>query len=172
VFVTVSLFRPSLIFVARLKTTRAHHLTRLHSKRILPSLPSNIRLGWKGLAAPNTLAYFGTAKKIFMIQGLALCLLIGFEKMCQVHLTNYQSLKTFPFSAKSPGCVFAGLLKFFVTLFPTSRVKNIGFHKTFVKKVYVAYFAWKSKKKIYSYEFRNLLLRTFVSAFLRQFFEP
>ncbi len=37
-----------------------------------PALPTNIRLGWKGMAVANTLAYYDTATSIsFIVQAIA-----------------------------------------------------------------------------------------------------
>ncbi len=45
----------------RLEPIRVEPITGLHSNGRLLAFPSNLRLGWKGMAVANTVAYYNTA---------------------------------------------------------------------------------------------------------------
>jgi hypothetical protein len=73
------------------------HLTVLYPYGWLPALPSNIRLAWKRLALPNTLAYYKTAKstsvKCFIVQAPGCLAYRGTEE----NNYKFQFIKSFIF---------------------------------------------------------------------------
>jgi hypothetical protein len=73
VFALAKPFKPNLMFVGRPELTKEwSKWNLLHSGRLLAFL-TNIGLGWKGLAGPNTLAFcensYITAVKSFITLG-------------------------------------------------------------------------------------------------------
>jgi hypothetical protein len=55
-----ALMTPHLIFVTKVELHLSANVQRNFKVRLLLSLPTNIRLGWKRLRLTNTLTYFGT----------------------------------------------------------------------------------------------------------------